>query len=67
MSLTVLDADDWCRHVGLRGRVVAVDAGPRLKDIDRIFRHYRGEAYPNRDSARFSVWIEIESWHAWNA
>ena len=66
VSLTVLDTDDWYRHVSVRGRVAEIVADEDLSDIDRISRHYRGEAYKNRESARFSVWIEIETWHAWN-
>jgi PPOX class probable F420-dependent enzyme len=67
VSLTVLDTDDWYRHVSLRGRVVSIAPDHDLKDIDRISRLYRGQDYPNRDSARFSAWIEIDTWHAWNA
>jgi PPOX class probable F420-dependent enzyme len=67
VSLTVLDTDDWYRHVSLRGRVVAIEPDHDLKDIDRLSRHYRGQDYPNRDSARVSAWIEIDTWHAWNA
>jgi PPOX class probable F420-dependent enzyme len=65
VSLTVLD-DNWYRHVSLQGRVVAIEPDAGLKDIDRLSTHYRGEAYANRESARFSAWIEIERWHAWN-
>ena len=36
VSLTVLDADDWYRHVSLRGRVVSIEPDEDLKDIDRI-------------------------------
>ncbi len=66
VSLTVLDTDDWYRHVSLRGRVAEIVEDLGLKDIDRISDHYRGEPYPNRDSQRFSVWIDVDSWHAWN-
>ena len=66
VSLTVLDTDDWYRHVSLRGRVAEIVEDAGLKDIDRISDHYRGEPYPNRDSPRFSVWIDVDSWHAWN-
>ena len=66
VSLTILDTDDWYRHVSLRGRVAAIEPDASLKDIDRISRHYRGEAYRNRESPRFSAWIEVERWHAWN-
>jgi len=66
VSLTVLDTDDWYRHVSLRGRVAEIVEDVGLKDIDRISDHYRGAPYPNRDSPRFSVWIDVDSWHAWN-
>lgn len=66
VSLTVLDGDDWYRHVSVRGRVAEIVPDDGLRDIDRISRHYRGEPYPNRESPRFSAWIEIETWHAWN-
>jgi PPOX class probable F420-dependent enzyme len=67
VSLTVLDAEDWYRHVSLRGRVVSLAPDDELTDIDRISRHYRGQDYPNRDSPRVSAWIDIDTWHAWNA
>jgi PPOX class probable F420-dependent enzyme len=65
VSLTVLD-DNWYRHVSLQGRVAAIEPDEGLRDIDRLSRHYRGEAYTNRSSARFSAWIEVDRWHAWN-
>jgi PPOX class probable F420-dependent enzyme len=65
VSLTVLDGN-WYRHVSLQGRVVAIEPDEGLRDIDRLSNQYRGEAYGNRDSARFSAWIEIDRWHAWN-
>ena len=60
VSLTILDTDDWYRHVSLRGRVASIEPDAGLKDIDRISRHYRDEAYRNRASPRFSAWIEID-------
>lgn len=66
VSLTVLAGEDWYRHVSVRGRSVEIVDDEGLVDIDRISRHYRGEAYGNRDSPRVSVWIEVDSWHAWN-
>src|SRR3954454_17653845 len=67
VSITVLDGDDWYRHVSLRGRVVSLEPDEGLKDIDRIARHYRGQDYPARNSPRVNAWIEVETWHAWNA
>jgi PPOX class probable F420-dependent enzyme len=67
VSITVLDGEDWYRHVSLRGRVteLAEDAG--LRTIDRISQHYRGRPYPARDNARYDAWIEVDTWHAWGA
>ena len=67
VSLTVLDSDDWYRHVSLRGRVVSLEPDEGLRDIDRLSAHYRGEPYRNRESPRVSAWIEVDTWHAWNA
>src|SRR4029078_11842592 len=65
VSLTVLDGDEWYRHVSLHGRVTLVDDAD-LVDIDRISTHYLGSPYGQRDRGRVSGWIEIDSWHAWN-
>jgi PPOX class probable F420-dependent enzyme len=65
VALTVLD-NNWYRHVSLQGRVAAIEPDEGLKDIDRLSKHYRGEAYATRDSDRFSARIEIDRWHAWN-
>ena len=65
VSLTVLGADDWYRHVSLRGRVVSIEDDTDLSDIDRLSRHYTGEPYSQRDRGRVSAWIAVERWHAW--
>lgn len=65
VSLTVLDAGDWQRHVSIRGRVVSLAGDEGLRDIDRIARHYTGSPYPVRDRERVSAWIEVTTWHAW--
>jgi PPOX class probable F420-dependent enzyme len=67
ISLTVLAADDWYTHVSVQGRVVELTDDPDLADIDRLSRHYRGHAYPNRTSKRVSAWIQIDRWHGWGA
>jgi PPOX class probable F420-dependent enzyme len=67
VSLTVLDGEDWYRHVSLRGRVVELTEDAGLRNIDRISEHYRGRPYPARENRRFDAWIEVESWHAWGA
>jgi PPOX class probable F420-dependent enzyme len=65
VSITVLDGDDWYRHVTLRGRAVSIDPDPELHSIDRLARHYTGQPYPRRERGRVSAWIEVESWHSW--
>jgi hypothetical protein len=65
VSLTVLDADQWYRHITLHGHVTLQD-DPDLVDIDRLSTHYMGNPYSQRDRGRVSGWIEIDSWHAWN-
>ncbi len=65
VSLTVLDGDDWYRHITLHGRA-ALQGDPDLADIDRIATHYTGHPYANRDRGRVSAWIDVERWHAWN-
>jgi PPOX class probable F420-dependent enzyme len=66
VSLTVLDGDEWYRHVTLHGRVTALEPDEEMRDIDRIATHYTGAPYANRERGRVSGWIEIEGWHAWN-
>ncbi|MEV0057761.1 PPOX class F420-dependent oxidoreductase [Saccharopolyspora shandongensis] len=65
VSLTVLDGENWYRHISLRGRVIALEDDPDLTDIDRLARHYTGEQYPVRDRPRISGWIEVTSCHSW--
>ena len=38
VSLTVLDKDDWYRHVTLRGKVIRIEDDPDLAGIDRLSR-----------------------------
>ena len=64
VSLSVLGKDDWSRHVSLSGRV-SLEPDPELDGIDRLARHYSGQAFPMRDRPRVNGWIEINSWHAW--
>jgi PPOX class probable F420-dependent enzyme len=66
VSLTVLDGDEWYRHITLHGRVT-LEPDVDLADIDRISTHYLGSPYGQRDRGRVNGWIEVDSWHAWNA
>lgn len=64
VSLTVLDGDQWYRHVSLRGTVTLQD-DPDLADIDRLSVHYLGSPYGSRENPRVSAWMTVESYHAW--
>jgi PPOX class probable F420-dependent enzyme len=66
VSLTVLADGNWYTHVSLQGRVTDISDDEGLHDIDRLSRHYGGEAYPNRTSPRVSARVEIDRWHAWS-
>jgi PPOX class probable F420-dependent enzyme len=65
VSMTVLDESSWYTHVSVQGRAVEISADEGLAGIDRICRHYTGEAFSNRSRARVNAWIEIDRWHAW--
>jgi PPOX class probable F420-dependent enzyme len=65
ISLTVLGAEGWHRHVTLEGLVVLVELDADLHEIDRLARHYTGSPFQSRDRGRVSAWIEVVRWHAW--
>jgi hypothetical protein len=66
VALTVLDHEDWSRHVSLLGRIVSIEEDVDLHDIDRLALRYTGERFRTRDRRRFSTWLEVEAWHAWH-
>jgi PPOX class probable F420-dependent enzyme len=65
-SLTVLDGNDWYRHVSLIGRVVSIEEDGDLVDIDRLAVRYTGKPFRRRDARRVSAWFEPERWHGWS-
>jgi PPOX class probable F420-dependent enzyme len=66
VALTVLDRDDWGRHVSLLGRIVTIDEDIDLCEIDRLALRYSGKTFRTRDRRRFSAWIEVQAWHGWD-
>lgn len=66
VSLTVLDADNWYRHLSLYGQIARVAEDRDLADIDRLARRYTGHPFRNRANARVSAWMAIDSWHGWS-
>jgi PPOX class probable F420-dependent enzyme len=65
VSLTVLARDDWYTHVSLQGRVLSIIDDVGLREIDRLSKHYTGNAYPDRVRPRVVAQVEVERWHAW--
>ena len=67
VSLTAMKEDEWYTHVSVRGPVVRweYDEEKALADIDRLSRHYSGDAFRNRAAKRVSAWFEITHWHGW--
>ena len=66
VSLTVLDKDQWYNQVTLRGRVADIAEDSDMSGIDRLSRHYTGEAYARREQKRVNAWIEVDSWYGWS-
>jgi PPOX class probable F420-dependent enzyme len=67
ISLTVIDGEDWYRHVTVVGTVETLTDDDGLADIDALARHYTGEAYKTRDQARVTARVRVERWHGWDA
>jgi PPOX class probable F420-dependent enzyme len=67
VSLTILDKDVWYRQLTLRGRVTEIADDGGLEGIDRLARHYTGDAYARRQDPRVNAWIEVESWYGWDS
>ena len=65
VSLTALSEASWYTQVSVQGRVVSIVDDEGLRDIDRLSRHYTGNAYPDRERPRVTAHVEIERWHAW--
>ena len=65
VSLTVLDADSWYRHLTVFGRAVEIVADPDLADIDRLAQRYVGRPHGDRARDSVSAWIELDGWYGW--
>jgi PPOX class probable F420-dependent enzyme len=66
VALTVLEEGNWYRHVSLYGRIARIEADSELRDIDRLAIRYSGSPFGRRDARRYSAWMRVESWHAWD-
>jgi PPOX class probable F420-dependent enzyme len=65
-SLTVLDTENWYRHVSLLGQVVSIADDTDLVDIDRLSLRYTRRPFRRRDAKRVSAWLQPERWHGWS-
>ena len=66
VALTVLDEEDWGRHISLLGRIVELAEDLELRDIDRLALRYTGQPFRTRDRRRFSAWLRVDAWHGWD-
>jgi PPOX class probable F420-dependent enzyme len=66
VALTVLDTDSWYRHVSLSGSIARIVEDEDLGDIDRLAIRYTGSPFGHRDARRYSAWMKVETWHAWD-
>lgn len=64
VSLTVLDGENWYRHISVQG-TVTIEPDPDLAGIDKLSEHYTGEPYWNRGQERVNAWLEIAAYHIW--
>ena len=66
VALTVLEAENWYRHVSLYGGISRVAEDVGLVGIDRLALRYTGGQFRNRTSTRVSAWITVDAWHGWS-
>jgi PPOX class probable F420-dependent enzyme len=67
IAVTVIDRNDWYRHITLNSVVEELRADTGLADIDRLAFRYLNMPYMTRDRPRVSAWARVESWHGWDA
>jgi hypothetical protein len=67
VSLTILDAENWYRHLSLYGDVARVEPDVDLSGIDQLAVRYTGSPYRDRDNDRVNVWAAVRAWHGWIA
>ena len=67
VSLTILMADNWYKHVSLIGRVREIRPDPDLVDINRLAQRYTGKDYRDQNRDSWTALVEVKSWHAWDS
>ena len=65
VALSAMDPKDWVTHVSIVGHVSTWVPDADLVDIDRISRHYTGQAYSVRTRPRVTARVDVDRWHGW--
>jgi len=65
VALTILDGENWYKHVSLIGRVKEIRPDTGLEDIDRLARRYTAKEYRDRQRDSWTAEVEVERWHGW--
>ena len=65
VSLTVLDAENWYRHVSLYGEISRKADDGTLADADRLAERYTGAPFSDHTAPRVTAWMRIDSWFGW--
>jgi hypothetical protein len=65
VSLTVLDAENWYRHVSLFGHISGREDDVAFAGIDRLAERYTGSPYGDHTAPRVNAWMAIDSWMGW--
>jgi PPOX class probable F420-dependent enzyme len=64
-SLTVLDGDDWYKHVSVQLVAADISDDVGLTGIDSLAQRYLGTPYPNRERPRVNIRADIVAWQRW--
>lgn len=64
VALIAMSADGLT-YLSVQGRVTELVDDPELRDVDRVFRHYQGTDFGNRESSRVTARIDVDRWHGW--
>ena len=62
VSLTVLDADNWYRHISLYGEISRREDDTSFAGADYLANHYTGGPYPDHETPRVNARMRIDAW-----
>ena len=67
VSLTVIAAADWYRHVTLMGEIESIRDDVGLIDYERLARRYGRPPGRLTDRSRVTLSLRVDRWYAWDA